>query len=99
MGSLNKEQIVTFLASHKSELHKRFGVEKIGLFGSFVRGEQNDGSDIDIVVEISGDNLSGKYFGVLHFIEDNLERKIDLGLVSSIRSEIRPYVLKEIEYV
>lgn len=99
MAKLDKTQIVEFLASHKSELKLRFGVERIGVFGSFVRGEQNDDSDIDIAVEIFGDNLSEKYFGALHFIEDNLGRKIDLGLVSSIRPEILPYVLREIEYV
>ncbi len=99
MGHLDKAQVISFLASHKPEMQERFGIVKIGLFGSYVRGEQRDNSDVDIAVEITGDRISDKYFGALHFLEDNLHRKVDLGLVSSIRPEILPYVLKEIEYV
>ena len=99
MGNLDKAQLISFLVSHKPEMHERFGIVKIGLFGSFVRGDQRDNSDVDIAVEIVGDKISDKYFGALHFLEDNLHRKIDLGMVSSIRPEILQYIMKEIEYV
>ncbi len=99
MGHLDKEQVVAFLASSKSELQERFGIVKVGLFGSYARGEARDDSDIDIAVEISGDGISDKYFGALHFLEDNLHGNIDLGLFSSIRPEILPYVMKDILYV
>lgn len=52
MDALNKSQIVTLLKQNSGELEK-FGVHRIGVFGSFVRGEQNTQSDIDLVVEFN----------------------------------------------
>lgn len=99
MGHLDKEQIIEFLASSKPEMQERFGIVKVGLFGSYARGDAREDSDIDIAVEISGDGIADKYFGVLHYLEDNLHGKIDLGMISSIRPEILPYVIKDILYV
>jgi predicted nucleotidyltransferase len=47
-GSMN---VIDILKSHEEEIKKRFGVRRIGLFGSFARGEQKDTSDVDILVE------------------------------------------------
>jgi len=49
---LSKEQIVEFLRAHKQEFYDQYGIEKIGLFGSIVRGEMREGSDIDIAIEM-----------------------------------------------
>ena len=75
MDHLDKEQVIAFLASRKSEMQERFGIIKIGLFGSYARGDARNDSDIDIAVEISGDGISDKYFGALHYLEDNLQGK------------------------
>jgi predicted nucleotidyltransferase len=99
MGTLDKEQVMAFLSSHKREMQERFGIVKVGLFGSYARGEARNDSDIYIVVEISGEGKSDKYFGALHYLEDNLHGKIDLGTISTIRTEILPYIMKDILYV
>jgi uncharacterized protein len=96
---MTREEITSFLKQHKGEMALRFGVQKIGLFGSYARGEAREDSDIDITVELKGDNLADNFFGVLHFLEDNLQHKIDLGIESNIRPEIRAKVMKEIIYV
>ena len=96
---MNKEEITDFLASHKAELEYRFDVKRIGLFGSYARGEAGVKSDIDIAVAFKNENIADSYFGVLHYLEDHLQHKIDLGLESSIRPEIREQIMKEIIYV
>ena len=96
---MNREEITDFLVSHKAELEYRFDVERIGLFGSYARGEAGVESDIDITVAFKNENIAASYFGVLHYLEDHLQHKIDLGLESSIRPEIREHIMKEIIYV
>ena|SRR3989304_695329 len=67
------EEVKKTLQSHKEELKKKYGVRKIGIFGSYVRGEAKKGSDIDILVDFE------KPIG-LQFVElaDELERLLDI---------------------
>lgn len=96
---MTREEILDFLTTHKAELETRFGVVKIGLFGSYARGDAREDSDVDVAVELVKDNIADKYFGLLHYLEDHLHRKIDLGIESNIKPALRPYVMKEIMYV
>ena len=96
---MTKQEIITFLREHKQELELRFGVGRIGLFGSYARDEGRVESDIDIVVQLHGENLADNFFGTLHYLEDHLPHRIDLGMESSLRPEIRARVEKEIIYV
>lgn len=96
---MNRDDIINFLAEHKAVFAERYGVIKIGLFGSYVRGEARDDSDIDIAVELKKDHISDHYFSLLHFLEDTLEKKIDLGIISNIKPGIKKYVDQDIMYV
>jgi predicted nucleotidyltransferase len=96
---LTREEITHFLQNHKKEMKRRFGVESIGLFGSYARGEACEDSDIDIIVMLNSEQLADDYFGVLHYLEDRLQHKIDLGLESNLRPEIRSRIKDEIIYV
>jgi len=96
---MTREEITDFLILHKAELEYRFGVERIGLFGSYARNTAEVESDIDISVVLKNENIADSYFGVLHYLEDHLKHKIDMGLESSIRPEIREQIMKEIIYV
>lgn len=96
---MTREEITNFLAEHKDDMVHRFGVQKIGLFGSYARDEVQQDSDIDIAVELRQEDISDNFFGVLHYLEDHLHRKIDLGIESSLRPEIRERIRKEIIYV
>ena len=59
---LTQNQIISLLRAEKSYLTKEFGVVNIGLFGSFARGEENESSDIDLVVEIANMILASRAY-------------------------------------
>ena len=96
---MTKEEIINFLSSKKEFMKERYGVLKIGLFGSYARAENSDISDIDIAVELKDENRVDNYFGLLHFLEDNLHKKIDLGIESNLKEPIKKYIEKEIIHV
>ncbi len=96
---MTREEIIDFLSSHKEFMKVKYGVQKIGLFGSYARAENRDGSDIDIAVELDSQNRVDNYFGLLHFLEDNLHKKVELGIESNLKEPIKEYIEKEIIHV
>lgn len=96
---MTKSQILDFLKSHRRELENDFGVVKIGLFGSYAQGTATPSSDIDIAVELRRENKGNNYFRLLHFLEDNLHRKIDLGIESALKPAVAEQLKDEIVYV
>jgi predicted nucleotidyltransferase len=95
---MTKTMILNFLRSHKEEMHDKFGLIKIGLFGSYVRNEQREDSDIDLAVEIESSNKFRSFFGLKTYLEDGLQKKIDLGIESSIKPVANEYIQQEIVY-
>jgi hypothetical protein len=95
--SLN--EIIGILSKHKLNLCKDYEIREIGVFGSFVRGDQKRGSDIDILVEFS------EIPGLLRFIEiENhlrriLKKKVDLVRKGAIRPELKKRILSEVLYI
>jgi len=96
---LDKKTIRERLASRKAEMVRMYGVTKIGLFGSFVRGDQRDDSDVDIVVELESENMFRAFFGLKRYLEHLLGRSVDLGLEHALKPAVRERVAKEIIYV
>ena len=96
---MTQTDILDFLKEHKQELHRRFGLTKIGLFGSYVRGEETLDSDIDLAVEIESDNKFRSFFALKTYLEEHLHSKVDLGIESSIKPIVKKYIEKEIVYV
>ncbi len=100
---MKKEEILNLLRSHKKELEK-FGVKKIGIFGSFIRGEASSGSDVDVVVEFEKGKATFKNFGgLVEYLENLFGRPVDILTpygIESIRIEyIKEAIKKEVEYV
>ena len=77
---MTKKEIIDFIKAHKKELQEQLGVIKIGLFGSFARGDAREDSDIDIAVELSDENRADNYFKLLHFFKATLIRKLTSAL-------------------
>ncbi len=94
---MKKEDIVSFLREHKSFFKEQFYVEKIGLFGSYARGEADEKSDIDIIVEMpSGFD---RYYDLKDFLEEAFDKRVDLGLQGSLRNLIKKQIEDEVIYV
>jgi predicted nucleotidyltransferase len=95
------EEIKEILEKHKEEFHLKYKVREIGVFGSFVRGEQKKRSDIDILVEFDEENIPGllKFIEMERYLEKLLRKKVDLVRKGGIRPEIRDIILKEVVYI
>ena len=87
---INKEHIIALLKKYKKDQSKKFGIIKMGIFGSVARGSVNEGSDIDIVVELNKRNLLNR-IGLKMSLENFLGVPVD---VVSYREDLSP-LLKE----
>jgi len=77
----------------------RHGVKRLGLFGSFVRDEQREDSDVDLIVEFGdGQKTYDNFIEVCYFLEDLVGRKVDLLTLESLSPYIRPHIEKEVRY-
>jgi len=74
---------------------QRYGVKRVGLFGSCVRGEMREDSDVDILVEIEKDISLLDFVGIKLELEEALGRKIDLVEYSTIKPLLKERILDE----
>jgi len=83
----------------KPELHERFGVSEIGVFGSWVRGEQKKSSDIDVLVDFDKEISLFDILELQWFLEEAFGRKVDVAPRDSLRKYIGQNILAEVEYL
>ncbi len=77
-----------------------FGVSKIGLFGSFVRNEQNEGSDIDLIVQFEqGKKSYLKFINLSDYLEKLFDKKVDLLTEKAISPFMKSKIKEEAIYV
>jgi len=94
-----KEEVLSILEQNKDEI-KRFGARRLGLFGSFVRGDQNFESDIDLLVEFEpGKKSYDNFIQLSFFLEELLGCRVELVTPESLSPYMRPHILEEVEYV
>ena len=74
---MERETIIRYLAARKPEFKKKFGVKRIGLFGSYALGRNHKDSDIDIVVELEKPDLL-TLVGIKQMIEEDLDIEVDV---------------------
>ena len=92
---MTRDEALTLLRAHKAVVVERFGVTGLALFGSTVRDEASDGSDVDVLVHFDGPATSKRYFGLQFYLEDLLGHPVDLVTHKALRQELRPYVEAE----
>jgi uncharacterized protein len=97
--SATKENLINRIMEVRERL-SFFGVTNIGLFGSFVRGEQTPTSDIDILVEFAPEKHTfDNFMDVSFLLEETLGRKVDVVTPEGLSPHIGPHILKEVERV
>ena len=94
-----KENVLELIRSNQDKI-RSYGVRKLGLFGSFVRGEQKPESDIDLLVEFQQDKKSfDNFIQLAFFLEEILEHRVELITIDALSPYIGPHIIKEVEYV
>lgn len=97
--NLTKEQIIETICKSRSKL-LRLGVRSLGLFGSFARGQGRAKSDVDLLVEFDESKKNfDNFIDTCFLLEEVLGRKVELVTKESLSPYIKPYILKEVEYV
>ena len=90
------KQIQSILSKHKEELRRKYNVKEIGVFGSYVRGEQKKSSDIDILVEFEESIGFFKFLEMEEHISEILGVKVDLVTKNALKPRIGEHILKEV---
>ncbi len=95
---MNKDIILNYLKKHKNEFMEKYNVEKIGLFGSYARGEAREDSDIDIFVRMKPDLFT--MVELKEQIERDLQKKVDIiRLRDKMNEALKRRILKDRIYV
>ena len=98
---MHKKDILNYLKSNQNYYYNQFGIQFIGLFGSFSRDEANNNSDIDILYKIDKDKKLSmfKYLKLTKQLENFFNKKIDLVRYEMLKPQIKEYIQKDIIYV
>jgi len=87
--------IKILISEHRDILKKKYKVKEIGIFGSYLRGEQKRGSDIDILVEFDEIPSLLKFINLEMYLQRILGRKVDLVRKEALREELKGSILEE----
>ena len=96
MAKISRDDILRILQENRDAI-KVYGVRRLGLFGSYARGEDTETSDLDFVVEFEKKSFDA-YMDLKAFLEKLFERKVDLVLTDAIKPRLRATILDEAVY-
>jgi predicted nucleotidyltransferase len=95
---LTKLEIENKLQAIKPVLTDKFHVSSIGYFGSYSTGQQNEKSDLDLLVEFS-EPVGWEFFTLERFLEQTLGLRVDLVTRNSLKEQIKESILKQVQYI
>ena len=92
---------MAYLSSHKTEFAENFGIQQIGIFGSYARDEQTEDSDIDILIKMAPgtERIFEKRLALRDLLKDYFMRKVDICHEQAIKPIFRDMIFKEVVYV
>lgn len=83
----------------KPTLSRKFKVKRLGIFGSYVRGQARRSSDVDVLVEFSGGIDLLDFVAMERYLREQTGAKIDLVSIKALRPEFRSTILNEVIYI
>ncbi len=90
---------IEMLKKYDDIIKLKYGVRRIGVFGSFARGEDKKESDVDILIEFKGGyETFDNYMELKFFLEGLFGRKVDLVTIDALRPQLKQDILKEVSY-
>lgn len=96
---ISKEEILAQLSMELPLYREKYGVKRIGLFGSYSQNEQKESSDIDILVEFNIDALTFDHYMDLKFeLEDRFQKRVDLVIIDDIKPALKESILRSAKY-
>jgi uncharacterized protein len=96
--SLSKSVLEVKLKNLLPILVNEYRVKRIGYFGSYATGMQDDESDIDILVEFS-QPCGWKFFTLEKLLEDQLGKEVDLVTTSALKKQLKDSILKQVKFI
>lgn len=100
MAAVATKQEILRRVQTRREAIRSLGVERLGLFGSFVRGEQGPQSDVDLLVRFRPEEKTFDNFMELSFLlEDLLQRRVELVTTEGLSPYLGPHILEEVQDV
>jgi predicted nucleotidyltransferase len=96
---LRIETIKEIIEKHRQEISEKYHVSEIGVFGSYSRGDQEDDSDIDILVSFSKPIGFIKFMRLEFYLSELLGKKVDLVTRDALKPHIGKIILRETQYV
>ncbi|RKZ33911.1 nucleotidyltransferase [bacterium] len=93
------EDIKKIIKRNKKELKEKYGLIEIGVFGSYVRGEQDENSDVDILVEVERPMGFVKFIKLENYLSQILGIKVELVTKKALKPYIGKRILQEVQYV
>ncbi len=93
------EEVISQVKSIKSILSEQYHVTRIGIFGSAIRGDRTEKSDIDILVEFSEPPGLFRFLEIEQFLSDTLHAPVDLVEINGIKPRLKSRIVSEVVYV
>ncbi len=99
MKKITLSEIISTINLLKDVIKSEYRAEIVGVFGSYVRGEQKETSDVDVLVRFFEGASLFDLVGLSNFLEERLGVRVDVVPIDTIRKEIKEAVLREAVYI
>ena len=99
VGTNRLDEIKQILKSQKALLSKKYGVQEIGIFGSYAKGRQTKGSDLDLLISFSKPVTLLQFISIENYLSETIGIKTDLVMKDSLKRRIGKQILNEVHII